>query len=105
MSLAVKPQYGPGARREWAIVRTTDDARQQSEATGALKSFVAYSRTWTGAQRAIREIEASLRRLDRFSPPEPQAITQQLIDSRPLNYRPIGVIRQLIWNAAKRQTA
>ena len=96
MTLIVKPQYGPGARREWAVYQRSEVRGQRSEVFGA------YSMTWTGAQRAVREIKASLQRLDqRLAALPPDTITQELIDNRPRQQRPMGTIRELIWKAAR----
>jgi len=98
-ALIIKPQYGPGARREWTIQRP-DAGGQRSEATGAPKAFIAYTRTWTGARKAISEIEASLRRWDERM--QTARLTQELIDCRPRHQRPMGTIRELLWKAASR---
>jgi hypothetical protein len=103
MNLNVQPQYGPGARREWTI-RNPEARGQRSEVSGLPLDFLAYSRTWTGAQRAIDEIKNSVARLDelirRCGLREKSPLTQTVIDERPRGQRPQGATRQLLWKAA-----
>ena len=104
MTLIVTPQYGPGARREWTV-RSPELSGQKSEATGLPKDFLAYARTWTGAQKAIAEITASLARLEAresgAGSQESGPLTQEAIDTRPRGQRPMGAVRQFLWNAGR----
>lgn len=77
LTLTLKPQYGHGARREWAIYLGDQ--------------FLAYSRSWTGANRAMAEIES-----------RPKQLTQADIDQRPVDQEPQGVMRKIIWRAMRR---
>lgn len=108
LKLVVRAQYGADARREWTIYCERLEARgQRSEVTRTQAGFIAYSRTYTGARKAIVEIEASLSRLDEFIERlglRERKLSQRFIDTRPRDERPMGRIRELIWNAARTST-
>jgi hypothetical protein len=57
-------------------------------------TFLAYSRTRIGAERAKNELQASIK----F---QGKRMTQAEIDTRPLDQEPQGTIRKLIWNAVR----
>lgn len=110
LNLIVKPQYGPGARREWKIVAQVCCAGSGVRGQGSGECFIAYARSYTGARRAIEEIQASVARLDaglfrtlpygRVS----ATLTQQAIDgAAAMNAarRPFGPLRRLFWHAAR----
>jgi hypothetical protein len=91
---------------EWTVYNP-EFRGQRSEATELPLDFVAYARTWTGAQRAIDEIKNSVASLDvlleRLGLKEKKSsLTQAVIDERPRGQRPQGgAIRQLLWKAAR----